>query len=123
MIITKYPDWVEDQLKILDDKILDIYREFNEMKVRPDEVLKLKQNLYEAIKPYVDEKVRLISNSVPTYIFNGDEYGLKIVNKGNCMMCGKELTENDEIFFCKECESKNWTKQLSKRIKERGLNE
>lgn len=117
MIITKYPDWVEDQLKILDDRIAAIYREFSEMKVRPDEVLRLKRNLYEAIKPYVDEKVRLISNSVPTYIFKGDEYGIKIVNKGKCMMCGKELTEDDDIFFCKECEKKNWQKQCEANFK------
>ena len=117
MIIAKYPDWVEDQLKILDERIADIYREFGDMKVRPDEVIRLKQNLYEAIKPYVDEKIRLISNSMPTYIFKGDEYGLKIVNKGKCMMCGKELAEEDDIFFCKECESKNWKKQCEASIK------
>lgn len=28
----------------------------------------------------------------------------EIITRGNCMMCGKELTEG--LFFCKECESK-----------------
>ena len=27
----------------------------------------------------------------------------KIVNRGYCMLCGKELTEDEGIFFCKEC--------------------
>ena len=27
----------------------------------------------------------------------------KVVNRGNCMLCGKELTEDEGIFFCKEC--------------------
>lgn len=33
-----------------------------------------------------------------------DKYVLKAVTRGNCMLCGKELTEG--IFFCKECEKK-----------------
>ena len=28
----------------------------------------------------------------------------KVINRGKCMMCGKELTEG--LFFCKECEEK-----------------
>ena len=28
----------------------------------------------------------------------------KVITRGNCMMCGKELTEG--LFFCKECEEK-----------------
>lgn len=32
------------------------------------------------------------------------EYEAKVINRGNCMMCGKELTEG--LFFCKECEEK-----------------
>lgn len=31
-------------------------------------------------------------------------YAAKVINRGNCMMCGKELTEG--LFFCKECEKK-----------------
>ena len=33
-----------------------------------------------------------------------NEYEVEVVTRGNCMMCGKELTEG--LFFCKECESK-----------------
>lgn len=32
------------------------------------------------------------------------KYAVKIVAHGNCMNCGKELTEG--IFFCKECMKK-----------------
>ena len=28
----------------------------------------------------------------------------KVINRGKCMLCGKELTEG--LFFCKECEGK-----------------
>ena len=37
------------------------------------------------------------------YIKNKLDY--KIINRGKCMLCGKELTEG--IFFCKECEQKD----------------
>ena len=30
----------------------------------------------------------------------------KVVNRGNCMLCGKELTEDEGIFFCKNCQDK-----------------
>ena len=30
--------------------------------------------------------------------------GYKVINRGKCMLCGKELTEG--LFFCKECEEK-----------------
>lgn len=29
---------------------------------------------------------------------------VKVITRGNCMMCGKELTEG--LFFCKDCEAK-----------------
>ena len=31
------------------------------------------------------------------------KYEAKVITRGNCMMCGKELTEG--LFFCKECEA------------------
>lgn len=31
-------------------------------------------------------------------------YEVKVINRGNCIMCGKELTEG--LFLCKECEAK-----------------
>ena len=71
MIIAKYPDWVEAQLKILDERIEEIYRDYAELKVRPEEAMRIKKNLYERTKPFVDEKVRLIANSCPTYIVEG----------------------------------------------------
>ena len=71
MVIVKYPEWVEAQLKILDERIEEIYREYAKIKVRPDEAMRIKKNLYERTKPFVDEKVRLIANSYPTYIVDG----------------------------------------------------
>jgi hypothetical protein len=68
MITVKYPEWIEAQLKILDERIEEIYREYAEIKVRPDEAMRIKKNLYERTKPFVDEKVRLITNCCPTYI-------------------------------------------------------
>lgn len=32
------------------------------------------------------------------------DYKAEVITRGNCMMCGKELTEG--LFFCKECENK-----------------
>ena len=32
------------------------------------------------------------------------KYEAKVITSGNCMMCGKELTEG--LFFCEECETK-----------------
>ena len=28
----------------------------------------------------------------------------KVINRGKCMLCGKDLTEG--LFFCKQCEQK-----------------
>lgn len=71
MITVKYPDWVEAQLKIIDERIEDIYKEFSKVKVKPDDAMRIKRNLYERTKPFVDEKVRLIANSCPTYMVDG----------------------------------------------------
>lgn len=40
----------------------------------------------------------------PTIIEADKEYEAEVITRGNCMMCGKELTEG--LFFCKECEAK-----------------
>ena len=32
------------------------------------------------------------------------KYEAKVITRGRCMMCGKDLTEG--LFFCKECEAK-----------------
>lgn len=75
MIVVKYPEWVEAQLKIIDEKIEEIYKEYGELKVRPDEAMRIKRNLYERTKPFVDEKIRLISNCCPTYVVDGKTIG------------------------------------------------
>lgn len=68
MIITKYPDYVEAQLQMLDERIEEIYKEYSTMNVRPSEAYRIKNNLYERIRPLLDEKVRLITNCNPKYI-------------------------------------------------------
>ncbi|MBP5326079.1 MAG: hypothetical protein J6Y86_11370 [Pseudobutyrivibrio sp.] len=73
MVIVEYPEWVEAQLKILDERIEEIYKEYADLKVRPDEAMQIKRNLYERTKPFVDEKVRLITNCCPNYIVRRDE--------------------------------------------------
>lgn len=43
--------------------------------------------------------------SLTTCPYKGDkEYEVEVITRGNCMICGKELTEG--LFFCKECEEK-----------------
>lgn len=76
MIEIKYPEYIEAQLKIIDEKIEEIYREYAGLEVRFDEAMRIKRNLYERTKPFMDEKVRLIINCCPTYIVNG-----KIIEK------------------------------------------
>lgn len=35
------------------------------------------------------------------------KYDVKMINRrSNCMICGKPLTKDEEMFFCKECEKK-----------------
>lgn len=43
-------------------------------------------------------------NGAPTIIEADKQYEAEVITRGNCMMCGKELTEG--LFFCKECEAK-----------------
>ena len=43
-------------------------------------------------------------NNADTIIEADKKYEVEIITRGNCMMCGKELTEG--LFFCKECEEK-----------------
>lgn len=72
MITVKYPEYVEAQLKILDERIAEIYQAYAAVRVSPDDAMRIKRNLYEATKPFVDEKVRLIQNCCPTYIVDKD---------------------------------------------------
>ena len=48
----------------------------------------------------VCEMARSIRKGTPL-----SEYKTKVITRGKCMMCGKELTEG--LFFCKECEDKS----------------
>ena len=50
------------------------------------------------------EAIKRIKYSAPTIIEADKEYEVEVITRGNCMMCGKELTEG--LFFCKECEAK-----------------
>ena len=81
MVITKYPEHVEMQLKLLDEKIAEVYEqelgyianENNTAKVMNyQEIERAKKCCYERVKPLLDEKVRLISESCPTYIIKKD---------------------------------------------------
>jgi len=47
-----------------------------------------------------------------TIIEADKEYDVKAITRGNCMACGKELTEG--VFFCKECEEKGRTEGTEK---------
>ena len=42
--------------------------------------------------------------NAPTIIEADKGYEAKVITRGKCMMCGKELTEG--LFFCKECGDK-----------------
>lgn len=69
MIIVKYPEWVETQLKIINERIEEIYRNYMDIQVTPDIAMQIKKNVYEQTRPLVDERVRLIANCCPKYIF------------------------------------------------------
>lgn len=51
-----------------------------------------------------EEAVYKRIKNADTIIEKDKEYEAKVITRGNCMMCGKELTEG--LFFCKECEAK-----------------
>lgn len=72
MITVKYPEHIEAQLKILDERIAEIYQTYMSERMSPDEAMRIKRNLYEMTKSFVDEKVRLIQNCCPTYLVDND---------------------------------------------------
>lgn len=53
---------------------------------------------------YSGKDVERAIKSMTTIIKADKEYEAEVITRGNCMMCGKELTEG--LFFCKECENK-----------------
>ena len=78
MIITKYPDYVEDQLKMLDEQIQKIYDELTPKEPTATlcnyyEIDRRRRLAYEMAKPLLDEKVRLVTNSCPSYIVIPDK--------------------------------------------------
>lgn len=60
------------------------------------------QALFQAYDICVDEII-----DAHTIIEADKEYDVKAITRGNCMACGKELTEG--VFFCKGCEEKGRT--------------
>ena len=50
------------------------------------------------------EVYKMLEEECQVIIGADKEYGVKAITRGNCMACGKELTEG--AFFCKECEEK-----------------
>ena len=76
MIITKYSDEVEKRLQELDKQIAKVYEEETPKNTATDmtyeNVKRAKRIIYERTKPLIDEKVRIIQNSCPTYIVKQD---------------------------------------------------
>lgn len=56
------------------------------------------QHLYSGVKKLIEV------DSIEPILEANKEYEVEVVTRGNCMVCGKELTEG--LFFCKECEDK-----------------
>lgn len=74
MIQTIYPEPIQAQLDLIDEKIEKIYAEsYPESDAIPNvyEANRIKKNLYEKTRPLLDEKVRLIANSCPKYVIKG----------------------------------------------------
>lgn len=77
MVKTKYPEWVEKRLFVIDKEIVRIYKEEsleNITSVTYEDVQYAKMRIYERTKPFIDEKVKLITDSVPTYIVTLDNH-------------------------------------------------
>ena len=51
----------------------------------------------------ISEVLKLVDKYKPES--EDKEQIVEVIARGNCMMCGKELTEG-LLFFCKECEAK-----------------
>lgn len=61
-------------------------------------------------KTIADADIETVAQSIT----NGatvPKYGLKVINYGNCMLCGKKLT--DSLFFCRECEEQNRKSEMN----------
>ena len=78
MIITKYSEEVEERLAELDKQIAKVYEEETPKNTATEltyeNVKRAKQIIYERTKPLIDEKVRIINNSCPTYIVKQENH-------------------------------------------------
>ena len=78
MIITKYSEEVEKRIAELDKQIAKIYEEETPKNTAMDwtyeNIERAKRIIYERTKPLIDEKVRIITNSNPTYIVKQEHY-------------------------------------------------
>lgn len=61
------------------------------------------ENYKDGYNNAIDDALNVL-NEAPIIIEADKEYDVKAITRGNCMACGKELTEG--VFFCKECEEK-----------------
>lgn len=72
MIITKYPEEVERQLAELDKQIAKVFEEETPKNTATEmtyeNIERAKRIIYERTEPLIDEKVRIVNNSYPTYI-------------------------------------------------------
>ena len=78
MIITKYPEEVERILAELDKQIAKVYEEETpkntSTELTYENVERAKRIIYERTKPLIDEKVKIIKNSCPTYIVKQENH-------------------------------------------------
>ena len=78
MIQTVYPEYIQVQLDQIDEHIEQIYSEVlkeceNKTGVEDvKEVQRIRRCLYERIRPYLDEKVRLVQSCCPKYVVTID---------------------------------------------------
>lgn len=61
-------------------------------------------------------KKRQLTNEQPRE--KSGRYSFKVIVAGNCVLCGKRV-DADNIFFCKDCQSKQNAESEGKKTKER----
>ena len=61
-------------------------------------------------KTFADTDIETVTQTI-TGGATVQKYGFKVINYGNCMLCGKKLT--DSLFFCRECEEKNRKREMN----------
>lgn len=81
----------EEYLKIID-------RQEKQIKSFADQIMALQAKISAL------EENQFCSNCGADMRVKKHKLGYKVINRGKCMLCGKEL--NEGIFFCKECEKR-----------------